>query len=51
MTIGADHRGKGYAAEAAVLLLRFMFAEEFARPHSMSEMRAGRGSRRAEPEA
>ncbi|ANP52560.1 RimJ/RimL family protein N-acetyltransferase [Streptomyces griseochromogenes] len=26
-TIGADHRRKGYAAEAAVLLLRFMFAE------------------------
>lgn len=27
VTIGADHRRKGYAAEAAVLLLRFMFAE------------------------
>ncbi|MGW7529652.1 GNAT family N-acetyltransferase [Streptomyces sp. NPDC054783] len=27
LTIGADHRRKGYAAEAAVLLLRFMFAE------------------------
>ncbi|MBT2386536.1 GNAT family N-acetyltransferase [Streptomyces sp. ISL-11] len=27
VTIGSDHRGEGYAAEAAVLLLRFMFAE------------------------
>ncbi|MGQ4511782.1 GNAT family N-acetyltransferase [Streptomyces sp. DW26H14] len=27
VTIGADHRRKGYAAEAAVLLQRFMFAE------------------------
>ncbi|PVE04185.1 GNAT family N-acetyltransferase [Streptomyces scopuliridis] len=27
VTIGADHRRKGYAAEAAVLLLRYMFAE------------------------
>lgn len=27
VTIGADHRRKGYAAEAAVTLLRFMFAE------------------------
>ncbi|WP_406187910.1 GNAT family N-acetyltransferase [Streptomyces sp. NBC_01006] len=27
ITIGAEHRRKGYAAEAAVLLLRFMFAE------------------------
>ncbi|UQI45551.1 GNAT family N-acetyltransferase [Streptomyces sp. HU2014] len=27
VTIGADHRQKGYAAEAVVLLLRFMFAE------------------------
>ncbi|MEV8533722.1 GNAT family protein [Streptomyces sp. NPDC051211] len=27
VTIGAEHRRKGYAAEAAVLLLRFMFAE------------------------
>ncbi|WP_327433953.1 GNAT family N-acetyltransferase [Streptomyces sp. NBC_01236] len=27
VTIGADHRRKGYAAEAVVLLLRFMFAE------------------------
>ncbi|MGW5460107.1 GNAT family N-acetyltransferase [Streptomyces sp. NPDC003996] len=27
VTIGTDHRGNGYAAEAAVLLLRFMFAE------------------------
>ncbi|MCX5107010.1 GNAT family N-acetyltransferase [Streptomyces sp. NBC_00378] len=27
ITIGADHRRKGYAAEAAVVLLRFMFAE------------------------
>ncbi|MGW7547163.1 GNAT family N-acetyltransferase [Streptomyces sp. NPDC054770] len=27
VTIGADHRRKGYAAEALVLLLRFMFAE------------------------
>ncbi|MEU4347975.1 GNAT family protein [Streptomyces sp. NPDC023838] len=27
VTIGADHRGKGYAAEAVVMLLRFMFAE------------------------
>ncbi len=27
ITIGADHRRKGYAAEAAVLLLRFMFQE------------------------
>ncbi|MFJ9032268.1 GNAT family N-acetyltransferase [Streptomyces sp. NPDC102274] len=27
VTVGADHRRKGYAAEAAVLLLRFMFAE------------------------
>ncbi|WP_367436475.1 GNAT family N-acetyltransferase [Streptomyces celluloflavus] len=27
VTIGADHRRKGYAAEAAVMLLRFMFAE------------------------
>ncbi|MGJ5749043.1 RimJ/RimL family protein N-acetyltransferase [Streptomyces puniciscabiei] len=27
ITIGAGHRRKGYAAEAAVLLLRFMFAE------------------------
>jgi RimJ/RimL family protein N-acetyltransferase len=27
VTIGADHRRKGYGAEAAVLLHRFMFAE------------------------
>ncbi|QUW83616.1 GNAT family N-acetyltransferase [Streptomyces mirabilis] len=27
VTIGADHRRKGYGAEAVVLLLRFMFAE------------------------
>ncbi|WP_432041500.1 GNAT family N-acetyltransferase [Streptomyces cadmiisoli] len=27
VTIGADHRRKGYAAEALVLLMRFMFAE------------------------
>ncbi|MET9466359.1 GNAT family protein [Streptomyces sp. NPDC006544] len=27
VTIAADHRRKGYAAEAAVLLMRFMFAE------------------------
>jgi len=27
VTIGAEHRRKGYAAEAAVMLLRFMFAE------------------------
>ncbi|MFJ2032911.1 GNAT family N-acetyltransferase [Streptosporangium sp. NPDC087985] len=27
VTIGADHRRQGYAAEAVVLLLRFMFAE------------------------
>ncbi|MFH8292818.1 GNAT family N-acetyltransferase [Streptomyces sp. NPDC018059] len=27
VTIGADHRGRGYAAEAVVMLLRFMFAE------------------------
>ena len=27
VTIGADHRRQGYATEAAVLLLRFMFAE------------------------
>ncbi|WP_432196619.1 GNAT family N-acetyltransferase [Streptomyces sp. bgisy027] len=27
ITIGADHRRKGYAAEAVVMLLRFMFAE------------------------
>ncbi|MEN8651497.1 GNAT family protein [Streptomyces sp. 21So2-11] len=27
ITMGADHRRKGYAAEAAVMLLRFMFAE------------------------
>jgi RimJ/RimL family protein N-acetyltransferase len=27
VVIGADHRRKGYAAEAVVLLLRFMFAE------------------------
>ncbi|OLZ68917.1 GNAT family N-acetyltransferase [Streptomyces sp. IMTB 2501] len=27
ITIGADHRRKGHAAQAAVLLLRFMFAE------------------------
>ncbi|MGW6841374.1 GNAT family N-acetyltransferase [Streptomyces sp. NPDC054958] len=27
ITIGAEHRRKGYAAEAAVLLLRFMFQE------------------------
>ncbi|ANP53763.1 RimJ/RimL family protein N-acetyltransferase [Streptomyces griseochromogenes] len=27
VTIGADHRRKGYATEAVVLLLRFMFAE------------------------
>ncbi|WP_369252422.1 GNAT family N-acetyltransferase [Streptomyces sp. R41] len=27
ITIGADHRRKGYAAEAVVLLLRFMFTE------------------------
>ncbi|GHE12844.1 GNAT family N-acetyltransferase [Streptomyces alanosinicus] len=27
VTIGADHRRKGYAAEAVVTLLRFMFAE------------------------
>ncbi|WP_432186500.1 GNAT family N-acetyltransferase [Streptomyces sp. Tue6028] len=27
VTIGVDHRRKGYAAEALVLLLRFMFAE------------------------
>lgn len=27
VTVGADHRGRGYAADAAVLLLRFMFAE------------------------
>jgi RimJ/RimL family protein N-acetyltransferase len=26
-TIGTDHRGNGYAVEAAVLLPRFMFAE------------------------
>ncbi len=25
--IGADHRRKGYAAEAVALLMRFMFAE------------------------
>ncbi|MFF7145618.1 GNAT family N-acetyltransferase [Streptomyces nodosus] len=28
VTIGTEHRRKGYAAEAAVLLLRFMFAEQ-----------------------
>ncbi|MFD9441496.1 GNAT family N-acetyltransferase [Streptomyces sp. NPDC060006] len=27
ITMGADHRRKGYATEAAVMLLRFMFAE------------------------
>lgn len=27
VTMGADHRRKGYAAEAVVILLRFMFAE------------------------
>ncbi|MFF3787668.1 GNAT family N-acetyltransferase [Streptomyces sp. NPDC001933] len=27
MTIGVDHRRKGYATEAVVVLLRFMFAE------------------------
>ncbi|MFK0160272.1 GNAT family N-acetyltransferase [Streptomyces sp. NPDC090499] len=27
VTIGADHRRRGYATEAVVLLLRFMFAE------------------------
>ncbi|MCX4808764.1 GNAT family N-acetyltransferase [Streptomyces sp. NBC_01214] len=27
VTVGADHRGKGYAAEAVVMVLRFMFAE------------------------
>ncbi|MFJ8386635.1 GNAT family N-acetyltransferase [Streptomyces sp. NPDC094438] len=27
VTIGAEHRRKGYAAEAVVMLLRFMFAE------------------------
>ncbi|MFE9607330.1 GNAT family N-acetyltransferase [Streptomyces sp. NPDC006012] len=27
VTLGAEHRRKGYAAEAVVLLLRFMFAE------------------------
>jgi RimJ/RimL family protein N-acetyltransferase len=27
ITIGTDHRRKGYAAEAVVMLLRFMFAE------------------------
>ncbi|MFC9279066.1 GNAT family N-acetyltransferase [Streptomyces collinus] len=27
VTIGADHRHKGYASEAVVILLRFMFAE------------------------
>ncbi|MBV7700249.1 GNAT family N-acetyltransferase, partial [Streptomyces sp. TRM70350] len=27
VTIGADHRRKGYAAEAVVMLLHFMFAE------------------------
>ncbi len=27
VTIGADHRRSGYAAEAVVMLLRFMFAE------------------------
>ncbi|KOU36491.1 GNAT family N-acetyltransferase [Streptomyces sp. WM6378] len=27
VTIGAEHRRKGYAAEAVVVLLRFMFAE------------------------
>ncbi|MEU1466548.1 GNAT family protein [Streptomyces sp. NPDC005727] len=27
VTIGADHRHKGYASEAVVMLLRFMFAE------------------------
>jgi RimJ/RimL family protein N-acetyltransferase len=27
VTVGADHRRKGYAAEAVVMLLRFMFAE------------------------
>ncbi|WP_245790754.1 GNAT family N-acetyltransferase [Streptomyces monashensis] len=27
VTIGADHRRKGYAAEAVTLVLRFMFAE------------------------
>lgn len=27
VTVGADHRGRGYAAEAVVMLLRFMFTE------------------------
>jgi RimJ/RimL family protein N-acetyltransferase len=27
VTLGADHRRKGYATEAVVMLLRFMFAE------------------------
>jgi RimJ/RimL family protein N-acetyltransferase len=27
VTLSADHRGKGYAAEAVVILMRFMFAE------------------------
>lgn len=27
VTMGADHRRKGYAAEAVVMLLRYMFAE------------------------
>ncbi|WP_123465738.1 GNAT family N-acetyltransferase [Streptomyces sp. NBC_01260] len=27
VTVGAEHRRKGYAAEAVVMLLRFMFAE------------------------
>ena len=34
VTIGAEHRRKGYAAEAVVLLLRFMFAER--RYHSIA---------------
>ncbi|CAM5452398.1 Acetyltransferase OS=Streptomyces canus OX=58343 GN=AQI96_23430 PE=4 SV=1 [Streptomyces canus] len=28
VTIGTDHRRKGYAAEAVVMLLRYMFAEQ-----------------------
>lgn len=32
VTIGAEHRRQGYAAEAAVLLLRFMFEENRSLP-------------------
>ncbi|KAK1186485.1 GNAT family N-acetyltransferase [Streptomyces sp. NBS 14/10] len=41
VTIGPDHRRKGYAAEAVVLLPRLMFAER--RYHTSSSARIRRG--------